>query len=313
MVAGPVGRGGLAMMRRLILALMLAAGAAHAEDKPDCRLKTVASLELQTTQEGRVTVPVQVEGHDYRMLVDTGGYINTLSQDVVRREGYKPLASFGTTMKGIGNTKMDTYVTVKDFTLGHSRGTNFKFFVDDLNSLFYDGILAPEILATYDADFDFAHDKLNLFSPDHCPGKVIYWTRTPYAEIPMRMEGFTHISVPLTLDGKEIDAILDTGAAASMMSISTAARLLGIREDDPAFRLEGNFAVNGMMGPVWTYPFQTMSFGGVSAIKPRILIVSDKVFDNRSMMIVGIGILRQLHFYIAYHERKLYVTPATAN
>ena len=30
-------------------------------------------------------------------------------------------------------------------------------------------------------------------------------------------------------------------------------------------------------------------------------------------MVLGVGVLRQLHTYISYKEQKLYITPALAN
>jgi hypothetical protein len=44
--------------------------------------------------------------------------------------------------------------------------------------------------------------------------------------------------------------------------------------------------------------------------------VSDSVshlFDSETKLILGMGILRQLHIYIAYREKKLYVTAASAH
>jgi hypothetical protein len=37
------------------------------------------------------------------------------------------------------------------------------------------------------------------------------------------------------------------------------------------------------------------------------------VQNIREPLILGVGILRQLHLYIAYKEQKLYITPALAN
>ena len=50
----------------------------------------------------------------------------------------------------MGTSYLTNYVTAKEFIMGHSRGQDFKFFVDDFNVLSWDGTLAPEILATYD-------------------------------------------------------------------------------------------------------------------------------------------------------------------
>lgn len=281
---------------------------AGAQESPDCRLRAVARLEMQTMPDGRVTIPVQVEGHDYSLMVDTGGYINTLSPQLVKEQGYQPLRSAGE-LRGMGTTRLDHYVTVKDFVIGRSRGKNFKFFVDDFNDTFVDGTLAPQILAAYDVDLDFGHGKLNLISPDHCPGQVTYWTKQSAAVIPVEIQGLTHIRIPVTIDGKEMKAVVDTGASTSFITMRAAKRYLGIDSKDPALKLRGNIPVNGMTGPVYNYPFQSLSFGDVKVSNPRIQMVADSVWDQTDLLL-GIGILRQLHIYIAYKEKKMYITPA---
>ena len=58
---------------------LLGWGPAIAEEPKKCDLRAVMAAEMQTIPDGRVTIPVQFEGHDYRLMVDTGGYINTVS------------------------------------------------------------------------------------------------------------------------------------------------------------------------------------------------------------------------------------------
>jgi hypothetical protein len=283
----------------------------HAQQAPDCRLRIIASLQMQTTSDGRVTIPAQVEGHDYRLMVDTGGYINTVSMQLVKQEDYHPRKSPGM-LRGMGTTRLDSYITVKDFALGRVHGKDFEFFVDDFENPSADGTLAPQILGAYDVDLDFAHDKLNLISPDHCPGMVAYWTKTPVAVVPIEIQDKTHIRIPVTIDGKEMKAILDTGAQTSFLTMRAAARYLDISENDPALKSRGNIPVNGMVGPVFNYPFQTLSFGGVTVSHPRVEMVGDRVWDQNDLLL-GVGILRQLHLYIAYKEKKMYISPALAD
>ena len=293
------------------LCVLFSWGPAGAEDAKDCKLRAVMSAEMQTIPDGRVAIPVQFEGHDYRLMVDTGGYINTVSQQVVKQEGYHPRHSEGMFLRGMGTTKLDSFVTVKDFAIGRSHGRDFEFFVDDFNSSFTDGTLAPQVLAVYDVDLDFGHGKFNLISPDHCPGAGVYWADAA-ATVPIEIKDKTHIRIPVTINGKEIMATVDTGAPTSVITMRAARRYLDIKEDDPALKLRGNIPVNGMVGPVYNYPFQSLSFGAVTVSHPRIEMVSDKVWGEDDLLL-GVGILRQLHIYIAYKERKMYVTPALAN
>jgi hypothetical protein len=51
-------------------------------------------------------------------------------------------------------------------------------------------ILGLDILTMFDVELDLAHHKINLFAKDHCPGKVIYWTKNAgVASVPMKFYG----------------------------------------------------------------------------------------------------------------------------
>ncbi len=182
----------------------LFAAGAIAQPAQNCGLRIAVGLDLQTLPDGRVTVPAQIDGHDYRFMVDTGGFFNTVSQRVAAREGYSPRLS-PSGMVGMGNSYSRFYIRVKDFALGDAHAQDIDFFIDNSGASL-DGLLAPQIMARYDLDLDFAHEKLNLISPDHCPGRVVYWTDAPPAIVPMEIVGKTHIRVPVKLDGKDIKA-----------------------------------------------------------------------------------------------------------
>lgn len=312
------------MTRRLWPALLLiaatvtprAAWAQQAPEQPqpqqDCALHMIASLDMQTIPDGRVTIPVQFEGHDHRLMVDTGGYISTVTPLLATEEGYKAHVSHGTVLRGMGNSLLNSYVEVDDFNIGGAHGRNFDFFVDEFNDLSVDGTLAPSILTAYDADFDFAHDKLNLIDPDHCPGRVTYWTKTAPAIVPLEIQNRTHIRIPVMVDGKEIMATIDTGSATSYITMRAASRFLGITDKSDGLTSRGIVRVNGMAGPVYNYPFKALTFGTVIVNNPHVEIVSDPVWSEDDLLL-GVSILRQLHLYIAYREKKLYITPAQAN
>ena len=73
------------------------------------------------------------------------------------------------------------------------------------------GILGSEMLRN--VDFDFAGNKLNLVSPDHCAGNVVYWQAPTVAVVPMTLNTTGHIMFRMELDGRRVNAMLDTGLA----------------------------------------------------------------------------------------------------
>src|SRR5207244_2627656 len=111
----------------------------------------------------------------------------------------------GIRLYNISNESSGDYVKAA-FTLGQLSAPHIDFIVTPSGTLQgHDprvaGVLAPDILLNYDVDIDFGADKLNLLSPKHCPGKVIYWPALTIAVVPMNVVTSGHIVIPVKLDG----------------------------------------------------------------------------------------------------------------
>ena len=63
----------------------------------------------------------------------------------------------------------------------------------------------------------------------------------------------------------------------------------------------------------WRYPFQTINFEGISIRNPDIIIADVGKGASVPPLTIGIGALRQLHLFIAYAEKVLYLTAAEAH
>lgn len=292
--------------RAIGLCLLLAMLPAQAQTPPtqDCRLKRIAALDMDLDDTGRITVPVTLNGAPQRMMVDTGAAETLITRQVVSKLKLETRKQpNGKYMVGFGGAINDKVVDIKEFGLGSMKGKDFTLFVeeDDIGSA---GLLGADFLYFFDLDFDFAHAKLNLVSPDHCPGEVVYWTSQPYGVIPFEIKG-NWIVLHLKLDGEEMNAILDTGAADTPMSLERASSALDIDRD--------------VLNKHRRHTFKVLSFGEIDVNRPTITLVPDRESELMGRctvtclnMIIGMTVLRQLHLYISYKEKKIYVTPATA-
>jgi hypothetical protein len=122
------------------------------------------------------------------------------------------------------------------------------------------------------------------------------------------MDKVGHIEIPIQVDGHTLTAEFDTGSSQSVMSLEVAHRLFDLDEKSPDMK-----AVSNSAPYVYRYPFKMLKFGDVTVSNPDILLIPNNVSQTRGKFILGMGILRQLHLYIAYGERKLYATAATAD
>ncbi len=313
-------------MRTLTSAMLLVllASAARATDTAPpgapapaaCHLGRIASVDMTMQPDGEIAVPVAVNGQDMRLIVDTGDIYSGIGEqnaDALQlRRGLADRMFYF-----LGHVPSYQYVEARSFRLGMIAASDLRLMVVPSQMLGQnvDGLLGPNVMKVFDVEFDFAHAKFNIFSQDHCPNAVVYWTKGVYAQVPMHVDDSWHISVPVTLNGKALTAVIDSGAHRSTMSLETMKDLLGIDEKNPALKKAGTATINGTARTtIYRYPFETLSLEGITVQSPDIDIIPAETYgEHNPQLIIGINVLRQLRVYIAYKEQMLYVTPAEAN
>lgn len=293
----------------------LAANGAYAAGQ-SCRIVHAAEMSMGSDEVGGVVVPMDISGQTVHLLVDTGGVLSMLTKSTVDKLGLPNSAMApGRYFSMFGGQKIDHFSTAYDVDLGGLKIKTMRFAImpDGQMPPGVDGTISPDILSVYDAEFDFANNKFYLNLQDHCPGMVVYWTSSPYAIIPMWTGSDGHVSVTANLDGKQIPAIVDTGSTRSYMSLDAAQSEFSLTEKDANLKREGS-AENGYS---YRYPFKMLALDGINISHPDLILVPDSKSQMMShggvRMILGMGILRQLHLYIAYNEAKIYATGASAH
>jgi predicted aspartyl protease len=323
-------------IRRIALLAMVLAVTGFGSSAQTCGLVQMASLDITMLPEGRIAVPVTINGTPREFMVDTAGVYSSVSDDLVRALGMKKTATGGK-IYGVGGSTSIFSVKADSFMIGKNEAKDFHFIVDNpYAGAKYDGVLAADMLTLFDVDIDMANKKLNLFSQDHCPGKVVYWTRSGYAELPFRLSGSVvsgnrdnHIDVTMQLDGHDLSTNVDTGSFRTWVRMKAASRTLGFDESAPGVERESKADDIA----VYKGQFKSLTMGGVTVNNPAIDIIADKMEDAYRMehseksrddpvygqelsvedLYLGMTTISKLHMYIAYKERKLYITAVDAH
>lgn len=303
------------------VAVFFAAAPALADD---CQLHRVTPLALKADTSGRVDVAASVGGHPLELLVDTGSDHSMLSQAATGALGLTPAFFPSSGVMMWGGARITRYVTIDALRLGRIELGHSELFVipDNYMPPGIDGLLGADLLSRFDADFDFANGTLNLFSQDHCSGKVVYWTTESNVAVIHfeRSPRFTYdprfnphkVIFNVNVDGEDILTGMDTGAHVTSMNLDAAESLFGLKPDSPGIVPAKGYGE----GKAYRYRFKTMSFGGVTVSNPEVFLFSyevNKMPGNGPRMLLGMDVLRQLHLYIAYGEEKLYVSAAGAH
>jgi predicted aspartyl protease len=292
-------------------------------------LTAVAHLPITYGEDNRVYVPAKVNGLEKSFLVDTGGAFMQIRSDVVAQ---LKLDSRQVPLELIGvEGQISQRASTAQLELGTVVSHQMDFMImPDPRALASDipdagGVLAPNLLAHFDADFDFGNKKLNLISQQHCDGRVVYWADAAVV-IPFRFSPSRDIVFPITLDGHSFLAILDTGSNTSFMNL-TMAEDMGLSPDSPDMIKAGTMSDRDHTA-YYRHTFKSLQLQGMTIsnatieILPNLMLQHDQDYNSNygGTMIhsqtympdvtIGMDVLRKLHVYVAYKEQKLYITAA---
>jgi hypothetical protein len=341
-------------MRMVLLPALLGMAWPGASASADtCNLKLLNSAPLEVT-DNVVSVPASVGTKEKQFQVDTAALDNQMGKDAVTDFGLGTI-DFVPTQKGAGSyssgrtadtgidgsaigrsmygsasggmsgnaiaifnakgTMFHSWADANPFILGSMQVNHLQFVVTDFPRPGSGGILSAGFFQKYDLDLNFGAHELNMFAPDHCKGQVLYWRAPGAAKLPIRYQN-GRITVRASVDGKEMDAVIDTGSPRSEIGIHDADRLFGITAGSPGVTPAG--------ADLYAYDFKTLSFGDVSIDNPHLVLTPSILVrgvntgpqtgtllrndPDQPALVIGTDLLKLLHLYIAFNERMVYVT-----
>jgi predicted aspartyl protease len=315
----------------VLLALSTAAGFVPAAQAADCGALTRAlSLDLTPGPAGGplLGVAVTINGTPRNFLLDTDGQVSRVSRAIVTQLGLSPRSQGK--LLALNGAVINSYVVTVDLGVGSAMLKNNEMLVQE-NPGRFDGLFAPDLMQHYDIDLDFAGRKLNYFLTDHCDGKVAYWVNSGITSVDLRgwteHANYPEPTIPVSIDGHEVLAVINTGNANTTLDADTAHQLFDLTADSagtvPMGTMNGNASQR-----VYGYTFKTLAIGGLTISSPRITILPDlmgkqgtdtvradsrivRYTDHRLPTVrLGMDMLRRLHVYIAAKENKVYLTLA---
>jgi len=317
------------LARRTGIALLaLAVSASHEEAHAQgCKLTQVASLPMTVDAEQRLVVPGRLNDRlSTTFAVDTGAFVSLLRRSVADRLGlaFKEIPE---RVFGVGGRPLTSRVLVT-LQLDKLVSPNAPLLLMPdtlLEGSKIAGLVGADYLSNYDLDLDFGGGKLNLFSQGHCQGQVVYWS-SDYLQQPIELDHNHHVFLPITLDGRQLKAVLDTGASDTFLPLPDARWQFGLDPNSPGMEPAGaSTTADGSQLPTYRYRFKTMEIAGITfhnptlSLIPRIERFATKTGSHTGaaegelpQVTLGIHELAKLHLYIAYGEHMLYVTPADA-
>ncbi len=293
----------------------------------DCAPPTlVNSLAMETAPGGDIpTVTATIQGHPEKLMVGIAD-ATQLWNATAKTLGL-PVWEGARVMDGGGRFSEDDS-RAESLTLGSMETGYFHTFVTadpDFGTSGTAGILGTDMMMRFDIDLDFAHHRLNYFSPEQCDGAGIRWAPSKVTSV--KMAAYANVVfVPVILDGKTIVAALDTTADRTFLNPQIAKKLFGLTPD---LQETGTVRDSGALLKAGLHRFSSLAFGGLSFNDPQIAIPFDTLSQSTREfhasriiadryplsqflpdMVIGMDVLKQTHLYVSFRDQKIYVSAA---
>ena len=275
-----------------------------------CQLKDYGTLPVEMVG-GRATTMVKIKGNDTRFALDTGAFYSVMSRADALSLGLKLRpAPFGFRIGGVGGSADAQFAQVKDFGILGTTFHDVGFIVGGTDMGY--GLLGANLLDFADLEIDLAHGKLTLFGTAHCnKASLAYWAKDGYNVADIESTDNSNdrrTFFNVTINGKQVRAVLDSGAGATVLSRRAAERV-GIDLEAPDVKAGGtSFGVGSKSLKAWIVRIDSFSVGSETIQHSQMQVIDGRIGDGETDMLLGVDFLLAHHMFIANSQRKAYFT-----
>ncbi len=248
---------------------------------------------------GRCLVPVTLDGRAARLVLDTGAERTLVTDIACLTLGLRRDRWVATTLRGAGgllerHANADVAYAraggVKLFQRLPGDGLTLPVTTTDLQGA--DGLLGGDVLRHYDLDLDMQRALLALHATDAAAPAS--------GAVPLQSHRGDLLLAPVWLDGHALVALLDTGAAASLINARGLYRLgLAPSVHDP------HSVIHGLGGDsrAQLHRFGLLRIGTLDVARPMMLtqLVPEPAYD----LVLGLDVLGACRIRLSYATLSL--------
>ena len=304
-------------------AVLVLLGAPHAADA-ECRLGAVAVLPEQGRHSPVVTI--DINGKPATLVLDTGAFTTTLKLNSAERLGVR-MSQLDADSHGVGGVSHLHRGVAGRMRIGGISADGLTLagvdFFNRPEDAELDGLLGMNLMAAYDVDLDLAGRHVIIYEADGGCSKPTVALAQPLYMVPLEfIENDRQADVELVIDGRRVRAVVDSGAARTVMFRSAGSRL-GV--DISALRSSRHvgYGVGPRPVPVMEHVFATVRIGDLQINDMAILVLDqanmglDMVHVGSRLpdpslgepggeeMLLGADFMRKVHLWISHSSHKL--------
>jgi clan AA aspartic protease (TIGR02281 family) len=292
-----------------------------------CKIGQMAELPV-AVRANRPLLQGQINGQPVEILVDTGASSSFMWEGAAERLGLKMSGVSGLRIYGAGGEAVVHETVVRELKIGAFAAKNLYLAVINPKAGRLAGqpalVLGESFFASFVTEFDLAHGVIRLLKPEGCQlDQLPYWADSfSLAELTPGSDPWNQkIQTRVMLNGKPVDAMLDSGAYTSVVArpIAADAGVTPWLDHQTAFKTSG---VSGAMMDTWVGTFATFAIGDESIrnVKLQIsdLFNADRVTDTGSHishiapglpnMLIGCDFFLSHRILVLFNARKLLFT-----
>ncbi|THD56437.1 aspartyl protease family protein [Phenylobacterium sp.] len=285
-----------------------AASAAQAE----CKFQKIA--EVPVTMEGlRPFVSVKINGHDTKMVLDSGAFFSNVSDEAAQQFNmHSTPAPFGMEVRGVGGgSESARAVKADDFLFANAMFHNIEFLAGGrVGAPGVSGLMGENILGPFDVEYDLANGIIRFFRGEGCgDANLAYWSQgkaMSRTRIDQPGRFIQQINTTATVDGHFVRVTLDTGAPVSMLSRPAAARV-GIQVTTEGVSAAGTtHGIAGRSIEVFLAPFASFKIGDEEIKNTKLRVTDLRMGD--SDMLLGMDFFLSHRVLVSNSQKRLYFT-----
>lgn len=261
-------------------------------------------------------VPTSLPGGTALMLLDTGSDITGFNRAAAHRLRIPLDPTRSLPSQTVGGAVQDAIGLVTNLQAGQLIIPQLLVEITDTSPA--DGALGLDVLQRFDVEFDLANARVTLHPGGLCAGKSPPWSGRFQAIAARRnisgraIDGYDttkpFLMIPATLNGRAIEAMLDTGALVSGLVHPSFADELGVSETvlarDPA-------ATAGAFGPIATlrlHRFNELQLGTERIANP-VLAVGGSA--EKFPLVLGMDLFLTHRVWFSFATNRVFLQPIT--
>ena len=244
---------------------MVAAGGIAGAAVSSCTLVKVEDWPTRV-QRNRLLVEGAINGRKISVMLDTGSMRTLIFRAAAVRLELPLSGAARERIFGVGGETTVAVAWVDEFRVGQAAQKGLRLLVageqdpgDDVAVL-----LGEDFFRQFDVEFDLAHNAVRLFQPKDCDGvSLAYWAHTGASEVEFEALDASRpeIILAVQINGQPLKALLDSGAALSVLDKADAARL-GVTPETPGVVVGARSLGMGKSGAdSWIGPFRSFTIG----------------------------------------------------